>query len=281
MEEDGGLAMFNLEIEENPWILIQDSNIMLDFCVWVLKSDGLHVPPFDRHPEGNGTLRAKGLDAEVWRSWLAKVAATQDSRLGGSMDSQEQQKLIERNLSTLESLAVQNNKKIDLSAVRSSLAKSIAWQAQQSQQAAEQLGQISREATPPEVWAGEPRVGELLKELWPCYLAMLEERDIKRWRQAEQENRMTKLWRGTIKSYSTIFNKHIGKNQLWPKLQPYHSRLATLQVYQVDYPEPVEYLIPPVSVILSVANGLPDSNAYSRSVLHAAERLATSSSTYK
>jgi hypothetical protein len=44
-----------------------------DFCVWALERDGLRVPPFDRHPAGDGTLRAAGLDAVGWWRWLARV----------------------------------------------------------------------------------------------------------------------------------------------------------------------------------------------------------------
>jgi hypothetical protein len=46
-----------------------------DFCVWVLEQDGLRVPLFDRHPEGDGRLRAAGLDADSWRRWLAAAVA--------------------------------------------------------------------------------------------------------------------------------------------------------------------------------------------------------------
>src|SRR5437764_494196 len=43
------------------------------FCVWVLRRDGLLVPPFDRHQDGDGALRAAGLTAEDWSAWFAAV----------------------------------------------------------------------------------------------------------------------------------------------------------------------------------------------------------------
>lgn len=73
--------MINLGTEEIPWGFHIGFNIMVDFCVWVLEIDGLHVPPFDRHPDGNGTLRARGMDASAWQEWVAMVVATQDQRL--------------------------------------------------------------------------------------------------------------------------------------------------------------------------------------------------------
>jgi hypothetical protein len=61
----------------NPWSYSQGFNMFVDFCVWVLEADGVHVPPFDQHSDGDGTLRAAGLDAEGWRIWLARVVNLQ------------------------------------------------------------------------------------------------------------------------------------------------------------------------------------------------------------
>ncbi|MBE9036168.1 hypothetical protein [aff. Roholtiella sp. LEGE 12411] len=49
-----------------------------------------------------------------------------------------------------------------------------------------------------------------------------------------------------------------------------------MQIYHVDYLAPVIYLVPPVSVIISL-NGLFGSDAFSEYVLRGAEGLATSS----
>ena len=38
----------------------------IDFCVWVLEKDGLRVAPFDQHPDGDGSLRSRGMTAEAW-----------------------------------------------------------------------------------------------------------------------------------------------------------------------------------------------------------------------
>lgn len=44
------------------------------FCVYALLVDGLRVPPFDRHPDGDGRLRAAGMDAPGWRDWLRAIS---------------------------------------------------------------------------------------------------------------------------------------------------------------------------------------------------------------
>lgn len=43
------------------------------FCVITLIRDGLRVPPFDRHPDGDGALRTLGLDATAWLAWVREV----------------------------------------------------------------------------------------------------------------------------------------------------------------------------------------------------------------
>jgi hypothetical protein len=45
----------------------------LDFCVRALRQDGLLVAPFDRHPDGDRTLREHDLDAGTWRAWVSAV----------------------------------------------------------------------------------------------------------------------------------------------------------------------------------------------------------------
>lgn len=55
------------------WYWSGDAFPPLSFCVRALVIDGLAVPPFDRHGDGDGRLRALGLDADMWREWLAAV----------------------------------------------------------------------------------------------------------------------------------------------------------------------------------------------------------------
>lgn len=45
----------------------------VDFCVHCLVVDGLQVPPFDRHADGDGRLRGAGLTAPDWNAWLEIV----------------------------------------------------------------------------------------------------------------------------------------------------------------------------------------------------------------
>ena len=48
-----------LDESTDRWFWSEDVNVAVDFCVPALRHDGLRVPPFDRHPDGDGTLRSR------------------------------------------------------------------------------------------------------------------------------------------------------------------------------------------------------------------------------
>jgi len=54
-----------------------DFNQMIDFCVWTLECDGLQVPPFNRHLDGDHALRDAGITAANWSTWFSHVVALQ------------------------------------------------------------------------------------------------------------------------------------------------------------------------------------------------------------
>jgi hypothetical protein len=66
------MVMF-LAGSSDRWFWSEDALLPLAFCVYALVHDGLVVPPFDRHPQGDGGLRGCGLDAERWRTWVSTV----------------------------------------------------------------------------------------------------------------------------------------------------------------------------------------------------------------
>jgi hypothetical protein len=69
----------------SPWSLHADLPLGINFCVWVLQRDGLAVPPFDRHPPGDGSLQAVGLDAGLWLSWFTETVIGQRSPANPSL----------------------------------------------------------------------------------------------------------------------------------------------------------------------------------------------------
>jgi hypothetical protein len=57
------------------WYWSADVFLPLAFCVWVLGRDGLVVPPFDQHPDGDHGLQERGLDPQSWREWVTALIA--------------------------------------------------------------------------------------------------------------------------------------------------------------------------------------------------------------
>lgn len=203
----------------NSWTFSGGFNMTVDFCIWVLEVDGLYVPPFDQHPEGDGSLRAAGLDAEAWQSWLMRVVNLQ----------YEQQRTRKGPL----------NQQVD-------------WQSVL----------ISEAYNPPRAWIGTATVGNRLAELWTQYGPLSNERNkaearLARKRQQVETDRRMNLWRD---------------------LSPYHSRIPTLVIHMVQYEKPINYLIPPVSVIMTYTGEQPGAAEFRERLLDAAAGLTASSS---
>lgn len=235
-------------------------NPYIDFCFWVLELDGLKVLPFNQCCEGNGELQARGLTATSWRTWLFQVVAWQDQRLG--WDDGYSEEFIVEHLAESKRHAVETNQEIDLLTIRAKLVEELAWKFQQYQQAAAEVGlspspilgtQIYLESPdPPQIWDEELSVGERLKELWKLYISRVFSR--RHQEQCVQEEQLSP--------------------QLWSVLASYKEQLPVLHIYQVAYPQPLEYIVPPAAIILSLASGLPDSEAFCRCVSHTIEMLA-------
>jgi hypothetical protein len=119
------------------WSLIGSQSV--EFCVWALIQDGLHLRPFDIHPNGDERLRQAGMDAAGWTQWF-KTVVNRDVdfherlRLGGDLEP----------MSFYES---------DPPTVAEQLRMKEALWAK----------------TPPALWKGSRQVGELLDGLWDDY----------------------------------------------------------------------------------------------------------------
>jgi hypothetical protein len=54
----------------DAWTWGEDTFPPIDFAVQALVRDGMSVPPFDSHADGDGTLTAGGLTPEAWLAWV-------------------------------------------------------------------------------------------------------------------------------------------------------------------------------------------------------------------
>ncbi len=192
----------------------------VDFCIWVLEVDGLRVPPFDSHADGDGSLRTAGLDASEWQSWLIRIVNLQD---------EQRQRL-------------QQGSKEDPLQTHKDLPKRL----------------IAEAHHPAAAWQGNAAVGNRLATLWDQYGPLSNDR--RSWEY--------KLTRQLHKAESGA------KKRLYDELQPYASRIPTLTIHFVHYSQPLDYLVPPVSVIMTIQEGQPDAAEFRTRILDAAAELA-------
>lgn len=172
--------------------------LMVDFCLWVLEVDGLQVPPFDRHPAGDGSLQAVGLDPSGWQSWLVRVVTLQES----------QQQAWQQSPSHAHPLSPEE------------------WR-----------NRFIPEAHDPALaWQGDVGVGQRLGELWTQYGPLADGRK-------EAEAHLSRLMQREDRD---------SDQRLYDALRPYRSRIRTLVVHLAIYPAAINYLIPPVAVVLVV-----------------------------
>lgn len=267
--------------QQNSWSYDEDFNLKIDFCIWVLKVDGLHVPPFDKHSEGNRVLTNLGLEAEAWHSWLLKVVATQDPYFLDTGTREEYIAWAESDLAVLQKAKSLGKLNIDEYEYQRRENKIIA-RIQKYHLAAEIADPFCRSCDPPGIWMGNSEVGKILWDLWQSYQEMWEEKNtlwveeyIEDQEKREQMSGINQFWHSLIEAGSSFFDrKRHRKYQLYKKLKQYGNCLDTLNIYEVDYPFPVEYLVPPGSIIISVAKGERDTDTYSQRVLQATKNLA-------
>lgn len=236
------------EEPDNFWFYETTFNEHIDFCVWVLQVDGLSVPPFSHHPDGDRTLQNHGLNAESWQAWLARVVIIQDPRLyfhvpNISEELQENELMKKSQIEhmvELGGLSQDEVEQIDWLRFRSYVLKRLEWQEQQYQLAVELLGDLPRNVTSPELWNGDAAVKEKLRELWQRYRSTSTQ--LKRDMAQEIETGNSSFLEGGILSSSDF--------------QQYQIHLDMLKIYLVEYLEPVvEYAVPPVTILLSQTEG--------------------------
>ncbi|MBE9053665.1 hypothetical protein IQ243_25345 [Nostocales cyanobacterium LEGE 11386] len=246
---------------ENNWFLDRAFNNHVDFCIWVLKIDGLRVPPFDQHSDGNRILQDKGLDVESWQSWLAKVVATQDYRLHFQVPDLHAK--VAEELASLQALTAQMVQQggtipvIDWSIVQLSLENVYTWKNEQYQEAVQQVGSLSTQTIPPDIWEGKAEVRDLLRDLW-------------------QQYQLVPNKTNTGIEHLLAIDNRVAMENLYLQLNQYRTRLKALQFFLVNYPKPVEYLVPPFSAILSLADEIPNSDEFQQRALRVAEALSVS-----
>ncbi|MBE9010056.1 hypothetical protein IQ250_07540 [Pseudanabaenaceae cyanobacterium LEGE 13415] len=271
--------MYNLNLasyEEPPQDLVfshgYDRDI--DFFVWVLEIDGLQVSPFNQHPDGDRSLRSRGITADGWQAWLTntirhlhygQLLLDYDShtQLWQSIQPQMKQSALE--------FARRTN--ADLAIVEANLDRYFAQRAATYEQALTTAKQLYGEEAPPDVrrnkppsvWQGEPAVADRLYELWSEFLLVSDQRN-QSWDWLNNSNQED--------DEPNPIPQNSDRIDLWTRVQQYRDRIKSLKIYLVGYSYSVECVIPPNSLLISASLESQTKQCFDDRIVSAVERLA-------
>lgn len=228
----------------NSWHYSQGSNPTVDFCLWVLQVDGLHVPPFDQHPDGDGSLRTLGLTEEAWQTWFLRALDPVQSK-------QDMEQLRQQHLA-----AYLQSTGLDMEQLG-------------QRHRAEQL-KISTDPPlppPPEwyhyhaSWQGGIAIKNKLIELEKQYQQIADQRDRLRDRVERELHR----------------EERKVATRLYDELKPYHNKIPPLNICLAVYEYPLDYLVAPAAFLLTVQEGQPRFQEFRERVIAAVAELAAHS----
>jgi hypothetical protein len=111
---------------------------------------------------------------------------------------------------------------------------------------------------PPSAWIGSTAVRNKLNELWVQYGPISNQR--KR-RELELTRALNKVERNSNK-------------RLYDELKPYYTRIPPLTIYEIAYEYPLDYIVAPATLLMSVQEGQPEPQEFNERVLAAAAELA-------
>jgi len=112
-------------------------------------------------------------------------------------------------------------------------------------------------ANPSLAMIGTPMLQQRLQALWSQYLPIAD------------------AWHRSVTRQHRDFGlSQEGNRNLWDALVPFHSRLSSLRVYAVDYPQVVSTVVPPVSLVLGLGHDYQPDELYLEHILRAAEALS-------
>lgn len=252
-----------------------NTNPMVDFCVWVLEIDGLKVAPFDQHPDGDGSLRAAGLTAHDWQSWLRQICLLTGRRLGWHTPNIQVE--VEQQVANDEAAIAQirpqilqvhpelDPASIDLGVVERKRTAFLEWREQQYNIAAALIPQLlgiselpEQSFNPVDHWRGHPDVKAYLGNLWGDF-------------ESRVFSRRKRLCSSAIRRLLRENSNVLAANHKAERsaLNPYLLDLPVVTFDIVKYPAPVTHAILPITAIITDKIYIP----HNRETLQAKIRL--------
>jgi hypothetical protein len=226
----------------NSWHYRQGFDPTVDFCLWVLQVDGLHVPPFDQHPDGDGSLRALGMTEDSWQTWFWRA-------LDPTQREHDVEQLRQLYLATY--LNISHEPDVE--------------HLKQRYQAERLKISIDPPLPPPPAfyhyqasWRGSSAVKNRLIELEEHYKQGAIKRrewsaDVERALHREEQKAATRLY---------------------DELQPYHHRIPPLNICLAAYERPLDYLVSPATLLITIQEGQPGLQEFRERTLAAVAELA-------
>lgn len=122
-------------------------------------------------------------------------------------------------------------------------------------------------------------MGKRFVELWEGYLHRQPQRDVhERKRHQEHLNGEWELVSSPGDPHPLHRRKspagEVQRADLWRALEPYQAHLDGLIISYLEYPQQIDYLVPPLSVVLTLVDGKLDYQKIIPRAVQAAETLA-------
>jgi hypothetical protein len=236
-------------------------NRALDFCIWTLEVDGLHVPPFERHQGGNGTLRSRGLDADSWQAWLSTVAHAVERRFEYQLEVQQHHTETDARYEPAFHAHEQRAEERSVIQRLALLPERVGLVGRYMRDAWKADANVARVSypEPAQLWFGPDPTKERLSELWLVY----KKRDLANRRRS---------WKGTsLRLYLTSPAFVAFEQEIEASGKPW---LPPVVVPMVNYPGPITYLIPPSVALIAARYWSPNPQEFEATVVGALEELA-------
>lgn len=259
----------------NGWSYDLSNNQKINFCVWILKWDGLHVPPFESHPEGTKRLCQAGLDAQSWLEWFNRVIMTQDKRLLGCVSVEDLQTRLEKIIKDLRYAAhISSSSPFAIRKYHFDEAKEREYWRNRLQRSLEgylsassQVSPFSRHCDPPELWAGNSQIKDLLWELWEDYQESLFPKNIDRdIRESSPSFFLIRILKSVWESYARYL--------FFQSTKKYSDTVPYLEIFEINYPVSVSIVFPPNSAIICLDGVRTYSPRYYQEILKVVRALA-------
>jgi hypothetical protein len=219
----------------------------INFCVWILLGDGLHVPPFDAHDAGDAGLRAVGLTESNWREWFVTTVVSATRR----------QESVRADPVAMRS---EDDERIDFSELMYGAEPPTPDQISQARRALMGRPAAGR-------WPKEDQIRVELLRRWPSYMRFSRQRAEREFASSAERHRLMQSL--TREQMDEVVNR---ERRLWDEIQQFRP-LPPLHFFTVDYPAPVVEIVPPNSAVLGGIAGEEPSEDHNRLVLEAAKRL--------